>query len=433
MAKSTSAEPGAPTDEPAAEHDVPGLARRLAADGNWIASVTRDLTDPIHTELPELGTDEEMRQATYASTESNVRLFLEVAATQTDPAEANLPPAAIEYARQFVRQGVTLEALLRAYHMGQARFVSRWNDAVNASLPEGPERTEAVEQGTALTLAFINTLMRALVERYADERDRWVRSAAAVRTGVVRALLAGEQIEEQQASRQLGYSLERNHLAFVVWSEGSADDDEATDLGALERTAGEFATRLGKATPLLVQVGRRLVAGWIGGYEEIDLAMQGRVQLPPDAAVAVRLAVGSPGRGRDGFIRSYHEARHARRVAELSGRAAARATIYSDVALTALASSDLDQARAFVVGELGPLASDDDSALRLAGTLRVYLEERSSPSRTAHRLGVHANTIPNRIRAIEDLLGHPVDSRVAELMVALRLAPLVREGDAGHR
>jgi DNA-binding PucR family transcriptional regulator len=146
-----------------------------------------------------------------------------------------------------------------------------------------------------------------------------------------------------------------------------------------------------------------------------------------------KLGIGSPGRGRDGFVRSYREARHARRVAELSGRAAARVTIYPHVALTALASSDVDQARAFVVRELGPLAADDDSAMRLAGTLRVYLEERSSPSRTAHRLGVHANTIPNRIRAIEDLLGHSVDSRVAELLVALRLAPLVREGDAGRR
>jgi DNA-binding PucR family transcriptional regulator len=433
MARSTSAEPGAPTDESATEYDVPGLARRLAADGDWIASVTRDLTDAIHAELPELGPDEEMRQATYASSESNVRLFLEIAKTESDPAEAKLPPAAIEYARQFVRQGVALDALLRAYHMGQARFVNRWNDAVNTSLPEGPERTEAVEQGTTLTLAFINTLMRALVQRYADERDRWVRSAAAVRAEVVRALLAGEHIGEEQASRQLGYSLERNHLAFVVWSEGSGRDDDTSDLGALERIAAEFALSLGKSAPLLVQVSRRLVAGWIGGYEEIDLAMQSRVQVPPGAATDVRLGIGSPGRGRDGFVRSYGEARHARRVAELSGRAAARVTIYPHVALTALASSDVDQARAFVVRELGPLAADDDSAMRLAGTLRVYLEERSSPSRTAHRLGVHANTIPNRIRAIEDLLGHSVDSRVAELLVALRLAPLVREGDAGRR
>jgi DNA-binding PucR family transcriptional regulator len=429
MARSASAEPGAPRDEPAAGNSVPWLAHRLAADGDWIASVAADLTDAIHTELPELGPDEEMRQATYASNESNVRLFLEIAKTESDPAEAKLPPAAVEYARQFVRQGVTLDALLRAYHMGQARFVNRWNDAVNASLPEGPERTEAVEQGTTLTLAFINTLMRALVQRYADERDRWVRSAAAIRAEVVRALIACEHVGEEKASQQLGYSLERSHLGFVVWSGGSGDDD-TSDLGALERTAAEFALSLGKSAPLLIQVSRRLVAGWMGGYEEIDLALQSRVQVPPGAPTDVRLGIGSPGRGRDGFVQSYREARHARRVAELSGPAAARVTIYPHVALTALASSDLDQARVFVVRELGPLAADDDSARRLAGTLRVYLEERSSPSRTADRLGVHANTIPNRIRAIEELLGHPVDSRVAELLIALRLAPLVRDGDA---
>ena len=33
-----------------------------------------------------------MRQATYASSESNVRLFLEIAKTESDPAEAKLPP-----------------------------------------------------------------------------------------------------------------------------------------------------------------------------------------------------------------------------------------------------------------------------------------------------------------------------------------------------
>src|SRR4051794_36081551 len=310
MAKSASAERGVPTDVPATEHDVRGLARRLAADGEWIASVTTDLTDAIHTELPELGPDEEMRQATYASSESNVRLFLEIAKTESEPAEARLPPAATEYARQFVRQGVTLDALLRAYHMGQARFVNRWNDAVNALLPEGPERTEAVERGTTLTLAFINTLMRALVQRYADERDRWVRSAAAVRAEVVRALLAGEPITEEQASRQLGYVLERNHLAFVIWSEGSGDEDEATDLGALERTAAEFALSLGKSAPLLLQVSRRLVAGWIGGDEENDLGLQGRGGLPPGGAPGGRVGGGPPPGGRGGGTRPHHEARH---------------------------------------------------------------------------------------------------------------------------
>ena len=99
---------------------------------------------------------------------------------------------------------------------------------------------------------------------------------------------------------------------------------------------------------------------------------------------------------------------------------------YADVGLVAIATADADQARDFVVRELGPLIEDSDDARRLAATLRVYLDEGSSARRAAKRLGVHENTIKNRIRSAEEQIGHPVTERVAELLVALRLAPLAR-------
>jgi DNA-binding PucR family transcriptional regulator len=128
----------------------------------------------------------------------------------------------------------------------------------------------------------------------------------------------------------------------------------------------------------------------------------------------------------DGFARSHREAMQARRVAELTGRPAGSVVAYGDVALTALASADLDHACDFVARQLGALAAGDDDTLRLSATLRVYLEERSSPRRTAERLGVHANTVTNRIRAAQELLDEPIEGRVSELLVALRLASLVR-------
>ena len=57
----------------------------------------------------------------------------------------------------------------------------------------------------------------------------------------------------------------------------------------------------------------------------------------------------------------------------------------------------------------------------LAATLRVYLEEGTSPVRAARRLGVHENTIVYRVRRAEAQLGHPVAERGLELAVALRL------------
>jgi DNA-binding PucR family transcriptional regulator len=87
---------------------------------------------------------------------------------------------------------------------------------------------------------------------------------------------------------------------------------------------------------------------------------------------------------------------------------------------------DVDQAREFVAAELGALVGRDDHSLRLGATLRVYLEENLSPSRSARRLGVHEHTITNRIRAAQELLPHPIEQRVCELQVALRLIRLAQ-------
>ena len=77
--------------------------------------------------------------------------------------------------------------------------------------------------------------------------------------------------------------------------------------------------------------------------------------------------------------------------------------------------------------ELRGLAADDDLTTRLTATLRTYLDEHSSRSRTAKRLGIHENTVSYRIKQAEEILGRSVDQRTLELRVALALAPLVRD------
>jgi DNA-binding PucR family transcriptional regulator len=89
---------------------------------------------------------------------------------------------------------------------------------------------------------------------------------------------------------------------------------------------------------------------------------------------------------------------------------------------------DPEQARAFVLRELGNLAAGDDTTLRLAATVRAYLDEHANRSRTAKRLGVHENTIKYRIRQAEEILGRKIDERHLELRVALTLAGVVRRG-----
>jgi DNA-binding PucR family transcriptional regulator len=75
-----------------------------------------------------------------------------------------------------------------------------------------------------------------------------------------------------------------------------------------------------------------------------------------------------------------------------------------------------------VLEELGPLSVDDDENARLRATLKVYLEENASRVAVSRRLGIHANTVANRVRACQELLGRDLGTRQVELQVALTLA-----------
>jgi DNA-binding PucR family transcriptional regulator len=244
---------------------------------------------------------------------------------------------------------------------------------------------------------------------------------------VIDALLAGEQMDLQRASRRLGYELGRNHLAFAIWSDAPHDRGDIA-LGMIERAALHLASSLGVAPPLLVPRARLCVAGWIGSRGDNPTVDLKQAHIDVQSFPTVLAAFGSPGVGVAGFARSHREAFHARRIARLTQRRAGTVTDYDTVALAALASTDVGQAREFVRAELGQLLGDDDQSVRLSATLRVYLEENMSPSRASRRLGVHENTITNRIRTAQELLPHPIEHRSCELQVALRLARLAQHG-----
>lgn len=262
-----------------------------------------------------------------------------------------------------------------------------------------------------------------LVRRYAEERERWVRSAAALRAQVVDSLLSGESVDVEASSRRLGYELGRDHQAFVVWSDEWADSGEQV-LAMLERAALEIVRSLGATGPLLVARARLCLGGWVGWRGERALNVE-PVQLDRQAFPDVLAGFGSPGHGVPGFCRSHREAMHARRVAQLTHRRPGSVTTYDDVALASLASADVGHAKEFVATELGRLAADDDHSRRLTATLRVYLEENMSPLRAAQRLGVHENTITNRIRTAQELL--PIRSSTA------RPSCRSRSGSSGWR
>src|SRR5580693_1762431 len=168
------------------------LVLEFTKDAVWLPSVTTDITDAIHLELADVDADPELRASTYASTDSVLRLLVDLTRSRRSPREAVPPPAAVDYAWEFVRRGLPLDSLLRAYHIGQATFFRRWSTKAHETITDPYELTEAVELGANWTFAYVERLSDGLVQRYGEERERWVRSAAAMRAQVIDAVLAGE-------------------------------------------------------------------------------------------------------------------------------------------------------------------------------------------------------------------------------------------------
>ena len=100
-------------------------------------------------------------------------------------------------------------------------------------------------------------------------------------------------------------------------------------------------------------------------------------------------------------------------------------TTYRSAGLASALCAEPEAARRFSRAELLGLDGDDPAAERLRQTLTAYLEEGNSPVRAARRLGVHEKTVVYRVRKAEELLGHPVAGRRAELELALRVRALL--------
>ena len=72
-------------------------------------------------------------------------------------------------------------------------------------------------------------------------------------------------------------------------------------------------------------------------------------------------------------------------------------TRYRDVALLAVLCADEARAQELARVELGPLAGDDEVAIRLRETVRVYLAAGESQVATAQRLFIHEKTVKYRL------------------------------------
>lgn len=154
-----------------------------------------------------------------------------------------------------------------------------------------------------------------------------------------------------------------------------------------------------------------------GAVRDIAARVQ-RAQLALAVTVDTNVGVGSVQSGASGLIRSLTEASDAARLA--AGRAQSGHFVHVDglgLAQLLLAWTQTDTFLPAAHQLLAPLAQSSGNLLE---TLALYLDSESSLARTASALGIHRNTVADRISRVERLLG--IDLGDAETRLALHLA-----------
>jgi DNA-binding PucR family transcriptional regulator len=234
----------------------------------------------------------------------------------------------------------------------------------------------------------------------------------AARTDAVRALIAGDQVDLGRAELTLSHRLTGRQTAFVCWTD--RDDVDLAGVGAA------VGAQLGSPHPLLVPDGAQALWGWVSTARAPDVAPEDLALLAEKIPTTVRVSIGTTAQGPSGFRDSHAQAQRGRRIAELSDRGAP-VTTYAEIALVDVMSGDLDLARAFVAAELGALAATGRREDEERRALLAVLDAQGGLAAAAEELGVHRNTVLQRMRRAEERRGRPATDRVAELHAALRL------------
>ncbi|WP_255429353.1 helix-turn-helix domain-containing protein [Ramlibacter albus] len=96
---------------------------------------------------------------------------------------------------------------------------------------------------------------------------------------------------------------------------------------------------------------------------------------------------------------------------------------------TLFETHDQQSLAAFLESTIGALTGyDEKRGTELAPTLLSYFDSNQNAKLAAQRLGIHVNTVRQRLATIEDLIGHLGNaSRALEIHIALRLWNLTRD------
>ena len=364
-----------------------------------LVELSSALRTSLEDQIPDLRGDVRLGELLGASVEGNVDTVLHALRYDIAVERVEAPTAALEYARRLAQQGMPVNALVRAYRLGQRRV----NELVFAELHaiEIPDsmRVPVIEAITATMFEYIDWMSQQVVAVYEEERERWLENQNSLRALRVREILAANKsVDVDAASTTIRYPLRWHHLGLIMWyPDLGTEGDELARLQRFLRELGEAAGA--DASPLFVAADQSCGWGWLAyraaATDAGEKVRRFALSRPDSASVAIGMMAG----GLEGFRRSHREAAEARAVAIISDRGGTTVITAADPGLSVVArlGGDVAATREWVATVLGDLATDNDNDARLRETLRVYLACGCSYKLAAEELNLHFNSVKYRV------------------------------------
>ncbi|MER6936146.1 helix-turn-helix domain-containing protein [Nocardioides sp. NPDC000441] len=331
---------------------------------------------------------------------------------------APLSAETVSMIQYYVRRRVSMDQIWAGMRFGHKWLADEFMTACH-SLVGHDDRADELEAVSQILFEQVITYASELGELYRVENEKWMSGPQFARDDALRAVLAGEDADEDKLSAKLGYSLAKHHVGLVL---RALDDDPATDLRAV-------------AKDLLHAFGAQAVLvttdcdGTVGSGDEVsawggfDRGVSADELIAGRSVKGASVAVGVGGRGAEGFRTATDEAKRTARIAEqINSGITSNVVSYDQVSLVGLLLENADQAAAFAHHELGSLAENSSKLADLRETVLAYFECRHSPRTAAERLFIAKNTVIYRLKRAEELLGRSLDERPAETWAALLIA-----------
>jgi DNA-binding PucR family transcriptional regulator len=386
-----------------------------------VSGVSAELRRSLEEQIPELRGDPALVELLGTSVEGNVDTLLHALRYDIAVERVEAPTAALEYARRLAQHGVPVNALVRAYRLGQRHL----NELVFAELRviDIPEtmRVEVIEAITATMFGYIDWMSQQVVAVYEEERERWLENQNSLRALRVREVLAANKtVDVDAATTSIRYPLRWHHLGLIMWYPDLGT--EGDDLARLQRFVRELAEAAGAgAGPLFVPADRSSGWGWLPYRAVVTDAVEKVRRFALTRPDSPSVAIGTMGGGIEGFRRSHREAAEARGVAIVRERRGPTVIAAGDPGLSVVArlGGDVVGTREWVAAVLGDLAGDNENDARLRETLRMYLASGSSYKVAAEELNMHFNSVKYRVGRAVARRGREIGSDRLEVEIAL--------------